>query len=70
MKQHAARLSLVVALVITTCIAALGQPQRAAASHLPPPAEIVVRPGDLPPGLEPVDEAGTASWLPDGLARP
>ena len=69
MKQLAARLSLVVALAITACIAALGQPQPAAAGHLPPPAEIVVRPGDLPPGLEPVDEAGTASLLPDGLAR-
>ena len=69
MKQLAARLSLVVALVITTAVAALGQPQRAAASHLPPPSEIVVRPGELPPGLEPVEETGTASLLPDGLAR-
>ena len=67
--HHAARLSLVVALAITTFLAAPGPPQPAAAGHLPPPAEIVVRPGDLPPGLEPVDEAGTASLLPDGLAR-
>jgi hypothetical protein len=54
-KQLAARLCLVAALVMTTSIAALGQPQLAAASHLPPPDEIVVRPGDSPPGLEPVD---------------
>lgn len=69
MKQHAARLSLVVALVVTTFTPTVGQPRTALASHLPPPAEIVVRPSDLPPGLEPVDEAGAASLLPDGLAR-
>ena len=28
-----------------------------------------MRPGELPPGLEPFEEAGTASLLPDGLAR-
>jgi predicted metalloprotease len=28
-----------------------------------------VRPGELPPGLAPVDEPGVASMLPDGLAR-
>src|SRR4051812_1019581 len=66
---HAARLSLVVALVVTTVITALGPSRQAIASQLPPPAEIVVRPGDLPPGLEPVEETGTASLLPDGLAR-
>jgi len=67
--QLAARLSLVIALISSIAVAALGPAQRAAASHLPPPAEIVVKQGDLPPGLEPVEEAGAASLLPDGLAR-
>ena len=67
--QLAARLSLAVALILSIAVTVLGPAQRAAASHLPPPSEIVVKQGELPPGLEPVEEAGTASLLPDGLAR-
>ena len=42
MNLHAARLSVVIVLAITTFLSALGPPQRVIASHLPPPAEIVV----------------------------
>jgi predicted metalloprotease len=67
--HSAARLILAIAVALTTLTSALGTPPPAVASHLPPPSELVVRPGDLPPGLEPVDASGVAAMLPDNLAR-
>jgi predicted metalloprotease len=67
--HSAVRLILAITVALITLTSALGRPVPAIASHLPPPDALVVRPGDLPPGLEPVDASGVAALLPDNLAR-
>lgn len=70
MNHRAARLILAAAFVLASLLNVLGPPTSAIAEHLPPPAAIVLRAGDLPPGFAPAtDEAGAPSLLPDGLAR-
>ena len=62
MNHSAARRILAITVVLITLTSGLGRPVPANASHLPPPSELVVRPGDLPPGtmdLELPVEVGT-----------
>jgi predicted metalloprotease len=69
MHLHVVRNRFAVALILAISLTIVAPPHPAGAVHLPAPSELLIRPGELPAGLEPVQESGLPSTLPDGLAR-
>jgi predicted metalloprotease len=67
--RRATRLVLAAVFVVANVLSLAGPPSSAIAEHLPPPSEIVLRAGEVPPGFEPATEQSAPSLLPDGLAR-